>query len=155
MTTPTPGSAAAREAVRDRVAPPVGAMRIVGALGAPAELLVPVIWSLTGRRGAPLAPTAVATANAVVAAVAVPVLRRRPGTRIRRAVALPVLAWLVAGPALAGRSRRLVLLPGRNPLWALLLQLVPRLVTGVLQAAAVLVVGRRARAAAEASDADR
>ena len=151
MTT-TPARSAAEEAVRRRVVPYIGAWRITQLLGEPAEVLVPVVWWLRGRRGAPMAPTAVLTANAAIATAAMHLVRRRPGARLRRSVALPVLAWTVLSPALAGRSRRLVLLPGRNPLWALLLLLVPRLISGTVQATALVAVLRRAAAAAEGSD---
>ena len=153
MTTPAPDRSPASAAVRRHVVPYLAAIQVTRLLGNPAELLVPVVWWLRGRRGAPMAPTAVVTANAVLAAGMVHLLRRRPDTRIRRRVTLPLLAWTVLGPGLAGRSRRLVLLPGRNPLWALLLQLGPALATGLLQAAAIIVVGRRAASrAAPGSD---
>jgi len=128
----------------------VGAIQTARLLGTPAELLVPVVWWLGGRRGAPLAPTAVVTANAVLATGVAHLLRRHPETRIRRLVSLPLLAWTILGPAVAGRSRRWVL-TGRNPLWALPLQLAAGLAIGLAEGVAVIVVGRRAAAAA-ASD---
>ena len=145
-----PGHRPPSAAAIDDLKPYVAAAAIVGLLGTPAEIVVPVVRRLRGRSGVALGPGLMNLANGLLALAVVRHFRRRPElweewrTRIPRWSGAAGLVYLSLSPVTAAGWKRAVLLPRRSSLWGGVISPI-----GLIQIT-LLVVGfsraRRARA---------
>jgi hypothetical protein len=132
----------------DEIKPYVLTVGAVAALGAPAEVVVPIVRRLRSQSGVSVGPGLVNVANGIVALGVVHYVRQRPEQwqrwrreRLPRWGPITLLVHLSIAPALAAGWPRGVILRRRTPLWGLLS------LTGLLQSALILVAIHRARRA--------
>jgi hypothetical protein len=134
--------AIALEEIRPYVAP----AGVVGLLGIPADILVPVVRRLRGDTGVALGPNLLTLANGLLAIGTVHRLRRhrerwqRLTRRLPPWAGLAGMLYLALGPAAAGGWKRAVILRRRSPLWGAAIS-----PTGLLQLVLVSVALGRAR----------
>lgn len=133
-------------AVFEQAKPYAAVSGAVGLLGAPVEVLVPVVRRLRGRSGVSLGPGLVNLGNALLGLGVVHAFRTRPAWWARVTerppppwVAAVLVGYAVLSPAAAVRWRGGVVLPGRSALWGGLVS-----PAGLLHVALLLTTLRRA-----------
>ena len=136
-----------KTAVLDELKPYAAAIGAVGILGAPVELVVPIVRRLRGQSGVSMGPGLVNLANGLVVLVVVGYFHRRPAQWEKRRRVLPPrsyrfggLVYLLLAPATAAGWQRGVILRRRSPLWGALISPI-----GLLHVALVSVVVHRVR----------
>lgn len=133
-----------KAAVFDELKPYAAAIGAVGILGAPVEIVVPIVRRLRGETGVSMGPGLVNLANGLVVVAVVGYFRRRPAQWERWKGTVPAwlggLVYLLPAPATAAGWQRGVILRRRSPLWGELISPI-----GLLQVALMTVVVHRLR----------